>query len=121
MTKYYRIVSLGLVAYMTATTSTMASLISVVGNGVIVAPPAQVLNAGVTNSQQWGFNERQGVLLGFPLAVDNGSLAAGTVVDSHMIFLNGATGQSNPPCWVTLMPPFFAPGRLHVRARLLKR
>lgn len=54
----------------------------------IIPPPGQVLNSGVTNRGQQGFDEQQGVLLGALLLVDGGSIAAGAVVDSHMIFLN---------------------------------
>ena len=54
----------------------------------IIAAPTFVLDANVTNLAQQGFDERQGVLLGSALLVDSGSIAAGTVVNSHMIFLN---------------------------------
>ena len=54
----------------------------------IIAPPASVTNAFVENQGQQGFDELQGVLLAAPLLVDGGSIAAGTVVDSQMIFLN---------------------------------
>lgn len=40
------------------------------------------------NTHQQAFNERQGVLLLAPLAVDGGLVAAGTLVNSHMIFMN---------------------------------
>lgn len=51
------------------------------------APP-EVLNGNVIATGQTGFDERQGVLLGSNLRIDGGWIAAGTVVDSHMIFLN---------------------------------
>jgi hypothetical protein len=54
----------------------------------IIPPPPAVLNPFVVNTAQQGFNEQQGVLLLAPLAVDGGNIAAGTLVDSHMIFLN---------------------------------
>jgi len=56
----------------------------------IIAPPSSVINnpPGAVNDHQQAFNERQGVLLAAPLAVDGGVIAAGTVVSSHMIFLN---------------------------------
>ena len=72
-----------------------ATILSVAGglssNGVaasIIAAPTFVLDDTVTNLAQQGFNEKQGVLLGSALLVDGGSIAAGTVVNSHMIFLN---------------------------------
>lgn len=40
------------------------------------------------NLLQEAFNEDQGVLLGSAVNVDDGSIAAGTTVDSHIIFLN---------------------------------
>lgn len=54
----------------------------------IIAPPAMMMNPMVTNLAQEGFNERQHVTLLADLAVDGGIIPAGTVVDSHMIFLN---------------------------------
>ena len=58
----------------------------------IIAAPRQVLNSVVFNRAQQGFDERQGVLLGANLSIDGGSIAAGTTVDSHMIFLNKQDG-----------------------------
>ncbi len=70
------------------TANLSAHIVSVTGDGQIIAAPPQVLNDGVTNLHQQGFNEMQNVLLAAPLAVDGGTIGAGTVVDSHMIFLN---------------------------------
>ena len=63
----------------------------------IIAAPASVLDVapGWTNNQQQAFNERQGVTLAADLAVDGGWIPSGTVVDSHMIFLNPAVGDRN--------------------------
>jgi len=82
-----------------------ATLISVAGplssNAVaasIIAPPSFALDAMVTNLAQEGFDEMQNVLLAAPLVVDAGLIAPGTVVDSHMIFLNipaGAPGTTH--------------------------
>ena len=65
----------------------------------IIAAPASVLNSdtvdvppGATNTHQQAFDEQQGVLLTAPLPVDGGAIPAGTVVDSHMIFLNITDG-----------------------------
>ena len=56
----------------------------------IIAPPADVTDdpPGATNTMQQGFDEMQNVLLGADLTVDGGVIAAGTRVNSHMIFLN---------------------------------
>jgi len=61
----------------------------------IIPPPPKVENLEVFNTGQQGFDERQDVLLVAPLAIDGGgSIAAGTIVDSHMIFLNREQGLS---------------------------
>ncbi len=57
-------------------------------NAAIIAAPGNVLDDGVTNKAQQGFNEKQNVLLDTDIAVDGGTIAAGTRVSSHMIFLN---------------------------------
>lgn len=68
--------------------------------GVIGAPTSVYDDApGAENTAQQAFNERQNVLLPVALAVDGGTIAAGTTVDSHMIFLNtpagvGLTGET---------------------------
>ena len=76
-----------------------AAIISVSGQlssagtaAAIIAAPLSVIDdaPGAENTGMQGFNERQGVTLAGALAVDGGSIAAGTIVDSHMIFLNGA-------------------------------
>jgi hypothetical protein len=58
----------------------------------IIVPPAMLNNTTPFNSAQQGFDELQGVLLGAPIMIDGGSIAAGTVVDSHMLFLNQQNG-----------------------------
>ena len=58
----------------------------------IIAAPSQVLNGSVTNCAQQGFNEQQDVALLANISVDSGVIALGTIVDSHMIFLNGPGG-----------------------------
>ena len=61
----------------------------IAGPDIIAAPPS-VTNAatGAENDHQQAFNEKQSVLLLHPLAVDSGFIPAGTLVSSHMIFLN---------------------------------
>lgn len=76
----------------------------------IIAAPANLADDGpdgAENTGMQGFNEAQGVVLGAPLTIDGGSIAAGTVVDSHMIFLNNAGssllehgfGTAGPVTW----------------------
>lgn len=73
------------------------------GPDVIPAPPS-VLDSdranppGATNDHQQAFDEGKGVVLKAPLQVDKGTIRAGTMVDSHMIFLNvpdGAAGATD--------------------------
>ncbi|MDD5058503.1 MAG: hypothetical protein PHQ60_11585 [Sideroxydans sp.] len=55
----------------------------------IISAPSDVLDGCATAGGQVGFDEAQGVLLSAPLYADDGVvIPAGTVVDSHMIFLN---------------------------------
>lgn len=54
----------------------------------IIAAPASILDDAVTNIAQQAFDEKQGVTLAGNLSVDGGTISAGTVVNSHMIFLN---------------------------------
>jgi hypothetical protein len=69
----------------------------------IIGAPVSVIddNPGAENTQQQAFDERQGVLLAADLAVDGGSIAAGTWVDSHLIFLNtpGTQNVSDTATW----------------------
>jgi hypothetical protein len=62
------------------------------GSAGIIGAPADVTDdaPGAENIAQQGFDERQNVLLGSDLGVDDGSVAGGTRVDSHMIFINTA-------------------------------
>ena len=66
-----------------------SALIGVAGDGEIIAA-VSVQEDSPTNTLQQGFNEKQGVTLGSALTVDGGTIAAGTKVDSHLIFLNSA-------------------------------
>ena len=62
------------------------------GAEILASAPASVTNATVTNLGIQGFNEQQGVVLASDLSVDGGVIAAGTRVDSHMLFLNKPAG-----------------------------
>jgi len=74
-----------------------AAIISVTGQGEIIAP-ITVQEDMVTNTQQQGFNENQGVLLGSALDVDGPTdIAAGILVDSHLIFYNTETNDNGGP------------------------
>ncbi len=55
----------------------------------IISAPQYVLEDNVTNTGMQGFNEAQGVVTTVAHVIDGGgSIAIGTKVDSHMIFLN---------------------------------
>jgi len=60
----------------------------------IIGAPRAVTNSNVTNLAQQGFNEAQNVLLAGAINVDGGTIAAGTLVSSHMIFLNKPNARS---------------------------
>jgi len=54
---------------------------------IIPAPPTTLDDVAINLGMQ-GFDEAQGVLLTSDLAIDGGTIAAGTRVNSHMIFLD---------------------------------
>ncbi len=92
----------GVILAVGAAQSASAALVSVVGpnssSGVaasIIGNPANALDSMATNQAQQGFDEAQNVLLGAAIAVDSpaNSIAAGTRVNSQMIFLNKPSGQ----------------------------
>jgi hypothetical protein len=60
----------------------------------IISAPASVIDdaPGATNFHQQAFDEGHGILLTSDLAVDGGLISAGSLVDSHMIFLNTPVG-----------------------------
>ncbi len=82
------------VATVLAASPAQAVLMSVVGGGSIIGAPVDVSDDAATNNQQQGFNEAQGITLGIALGVNGGTIAAGTKVNSHMIFLN-TKGNTN--------------------------
>ena len=65
------------------------------GTPAIIAAPTDVNDGAAFNLAQQGFNEVQNFLLVADLAVDGGVIAAGTVVSSHMIFLNNQPGDNS--------------------------
>lgn len=88
--------SLALIALASLSGTAKASLISVTDpnlsnlgyHAAIISAPGNVKDNGVTNEAQQGFNERQNVILNTDISVDGGTIKAGTLVSSHMIFLN---------------------------------
>lgn len=95
------IVTLGLVAVGLIVAPTQAATISVAGPAsslgtppAIIAAPSDVLDDCVTNTGMQAFDEAQDVTTTVAHSIDGGGvIPAGTVVDSHMIFLNSATGS----------------------------
>lgn len=61
----------------------------------IIAAPADASDDAAFNFGIQAFNEVIGHVLAADLMVDGGIVAAGTRVDSHMIFLNSGPGNSN--------------------------
>lgn len=74
-------------AFLMAPVSAIAGLVD---GPDIIGPPASVIDdpPGAVNANQQAFDEAQQVLLIEDLQVDGGVVGAGTVVSSHMIFLN---------------------------------
>jgi len=58
----------------------------------IIPPPPFALDTMVTNLGQQGFDEVQDYVTSGAYSMDAGVLAAGSFVDSHMIFLNAPAG-----------------------------
>ncbi len=84
---------LGLATLFLVSSVANAAIISVGTGGLKIPPPADVSDdfppgAETPIGTQHGFDEKQNVLLAAALGIDGGSIAAGTVVSSHMIFLN---------------------------------
>ncbi len=83
-----------------AYTTAFATLVSVSGplssQGVaasIIGAPSDALDDLITNMGMNGFDEAQGVVTSVAHATDGGIIASGTLVDSHMIFLNSPNFQ----------------------------
>jgi hypothetical protein len=60
----------------------------------IIPAPENALNSEAFNSGMEGFDEAQGVLTTAAYATDSGVIPAGTLVNSHMIFLNAEDGTA---------------------------
>ena len=71
-----------------------AALVSVTGNGEIISA-VSVQEDSVTNTLQQGFNEKQGVNVVGTINIDGGGTLSNVKVDSHLIFLNTASGSLN--------------------------
>lgn len=92
------IIKTGLAAVCLLGLSTAVSNGAIVGVGAgnssagtaaaIIAAPADVNDDAAINTGQQGFNEAQGIVTALAYDTDQGTIAAGTRVDSHMIFLN---------------------------------
>jgi hypothetical protein len=74
----------------------VAGPLSSTGNAAAIIPaPANLLDDIVTNLGMQGFDEAQGVTTSVAHGIDGGGvIPMGTVVDSHMIFLN-SSGSGN--------------------------
>jgi len=84
-----------------------ALLLSAQAQAAIVSGPDIIAAISVqedspTNTAQQGFNEQQGVVLSRDISVDGGTIAKGTRVDSHLIFLNtsGNTRADDAQKWL---------------------
>ncbi|MFT7235088.1 MAG: hypothetical protein ACI9QV_000659 [Methylophagaceae bacterium] len=79
-----------------------AAIVSVSGGNGVVINAVSVQEDGRTNTFQEGFNEQQGVVLSSAVSIDGSTnIAAGTRVDSHLIFLNtdGGTQGYDKNLW----------------------
>ncbi|MFV0475721.1 MAG: VPLPA-CTERM sorting domain-containing protein [Pikeienuella sp.] len=91
------IVVFSAVAADAALVSTNGSLSSRGVAASIIEAPADANDDAAFNDAIQAFNEVQGYTLLGDLMVDGGIIAAGTRVDSHMIFLNSGPGNSRAP------------------------
>lgn len=61
----------------------------------MISAPGDVDDDAAYNTSMEGFNEQQGITLPEPVEIDDGTIAEGTTVSSHMIFLNTGPGDDN--------------------------
>jgi len=85
--------SIVVVTALLAGSAVSAASITASNGGTVIAAPAMVGEDDPINTSIQAFNEGTGVFLAAALGVDGGSIAAGTLVDSHMVFLN-SDGQT---------------------------
>lgn len=90
--------AIGLLAFRAdAAITDVTGPVSSVGTAAEIIPaPPEVLNSNVFNTGQQGFNEAT-VVTTEDYAIDSGLIPAGTLVSSHMIFLNAENGTTFPP------------------------
>jgi hypothetical protein len=88
---------IGLFSILLLSFQAQAALVS--GPDIIAAVSVQ--EDSPTNTAQQAFNEKQSVLLGNAITVDGGTIVSGTLVDSHLIFLNtqGGTRKDDSQRW----------------------
>ncbi len=98
----YTTVFLGALVSLSITVRADATLISVTGpnslrggTAAIISAPPDVNDGAAFNIAQQGFDEVQDFLLPVDITVDGGTIAAGTVISSHMIFLNNSVAAGN--------------------------
>jgi hypothetical protein len=93
-----KIILLASALLLSAQAQAQAAIVS--GPDIIAAISVQ--EDSPTNTAQQGFNEQQGVVLSRDISVDGGTIAKGTRVDSHLIFLNtsGNTKADDAQKWL---------------------
>lgn len=97
------VVAVGLISVSGPASAALVGVVSGVSNGPgsgggtlasIIAAPSDALDNVVTNTGIQGFDEAQGVTTTVDHSIDGGGIIpAGTVVDSHMLFLNSESGD----------------------------
>ena len=89
MTRFITSLALGL--GLTASAASAATITALNDTSLVIAAPGSVTDDSVgDNETVFAFAEATRVVLTSDLAVAGGTIAAGTAVDSHMIFLNRA-------------------------------
>ena len=90
-----------LAAFALSTSAASAALITAGTNGTVLTTAPTVVSdiTPISSTSVTGFNEKSGVVIGAAgLLLDiGGTLAAGTVVDSHMFLFNRETSSSSYP------------------------
>jgi hypothetical protein len=89
-----KFLALAVVGALFAATSASAAITGVTPGGTIIAAPGSALDGVNESSTMQGFDEMPGFVVGAGgLAVDGGVIAPGTLVNSHMIFLDPVDGN----------------------------